>query len=115
MLPEKYNVKKLAITLLIVGTGLIAYRRRRFANILIRIFCASIIAPAFVRNNCVFSKSSRDNAKVERKRHDLAEEKLQKSGDEWKEDRIKWFYFINRGCVKRVKLWLRTIEHLRIK
>ena len=38
----------------------------------------------------------RDNGGKERKRHDLAEEQLQRSRDKWNEDRMKRFDFINK-------------------
>ena len=38
----------------------------------------------------------RNDGAKERKRHDLAEEKLQKTGDKWNEDRMKRLDFINK-------------------
>ena len=68
MLTEKHNDEKLAITLLIVGTGLIAYH-------------FWLNALAFSGTNFVFSRLT-DHGAEERKRHDLALEKLQRTRDE---------------------------------
>ena len=38
----------------------------------------------------------RNDGEKERKRHDLAEEKLQKTRDKWNEDRMKRLDFINK-------------------
>ena len=50
---------------------------------------------AFSRPNFFFSKLT-DHGEKERKRHDLAFEKLQRNRDEWNEDRIKRLDFINK-------------------
>ena len=44
-------------------------------------FEAGLNILAFVETNYVLSKSSRGDAKTKRKRHDLAEKKLQKARD----------------------------------
>ena len=45
--------------------------------------------------NFVFSKLT-DHGEKERKRHDLALERLQRARDEWNEDRMKRLDFINK-------------------
>ena len=52
-------------------------------------------ALAFSGTNFVFSRIT-DHGKKERKRHDLALEKLQRARDEWDKDRMKRFDFINK-------------------
>ena len=52
-------------------------------------------ALAFSDTNFVFSRLT-DHGEKERKRHDLALEKLQRARDEWNMDRIKRLYFINK-------------------
>lgn len=73
------------------------------AGILITNFGAGINALAFVGSNCAFNKSGCGAAEEGRKRHDLAEEKLQRARDKWNEDRMKLLNFINKVCVKRIK------------
>ena len=51
-------------------------------------------ALAFSGNNFIFSRLTDHRAK-ERKRHDLAEEKLQRAREKWNEDRMKRLDFIN--------------------
>ena len=50
---------------------------------------------AFSGNNFVFSRLT-DHGAEERKRHDLALEKLQRTREEWNRDRTKRFDFINK-------------------
>ena len=52
-------------------------------------------ALAFSGSNFVFSRLT-DHSEEQRKRHDLALEKLQKARDEWNEDQMKRLDFINR-------------------
>ena len=56
---------------------------------------AGINATAFACASLGFSML-RDDAGKERKRHDLAEEKLQRARDKWNEDRMKGLDFINK-------------------
>ena len=53
------------------------------------------IGGAVVNTYFVFSRLTYHGAE-ERKRHDLALEKLQKERDEWNEDRMKRLDFINK-------------------
>ena len=52
-------------------------------------------ALAFSGTNFIFSRLTYHGTE-ERKRHDLALEKLQKERDEWNEDRMKRLDFINK-------------------
>ena len=52
-------------------------------------------ALAFSGTNFIFSRLTYHGGE-ERKRHDLALEKLQKERDEWNEDRMKRLDFINK-------------------
>ena len=56
---------------------------------------AVVNALAFSGTNFVFSRLTGYGAK-KRKRHDLAEEKLQRVKDKWNEDRMKRLDFINK-------------------
>ena len=56
---------------------------------------AVVNALAFSGTNFVFSRLT-DHGAEERKRHDLALEKLQRARDEWNRDRMKRLDFINR-------------------
>ena len=51
---------------------------------------------AFSGTNFIFSRLT-DHGAEERKRHDLAEEKLQRARDKWNRDRMKRLDSINRG------------------
>ena len=53
------------------------------------------VVNAFSGTNFVFSRLTGYGAK-KRKRHDLAEEKLQRVKDKWNEDRMKRLDFINK-------------------
>ena len=56
---------------------------------------AVVNALAFSGTTFVFNRLT-DHGAEERKRHDLAEEQLQRERDKWNEDRIKRFDFINK-------------------
>ena len=57
-------------------------------------------ALVFGGTNFVFSRLT-DHGAEERKRHDLADEQLQKARDQWNENRMKRLDFINkRRCEK---------------
>ena len=62
-----------------------------------------INALAFVGPNHAFSKSGRADTEAERKRHDLEEEKLQKTQDKSNADRIKLLDFIIKRLRQRNK------------
>ena len=65
------------------------------ATLLFTIGGAVVNTLAFSGTNFVFSRLT-DHGEEERKRHDLALEKLQKARDEWNKDRTKRFDFINK-------------------
>ena len=78
---------------------LIIFGRKQMASLLFTLLSsllgAGINATAFAGASLGFSML-RDDGGKERKRHDLAEEELQKARDEWNEDRIKRLDFINK-------------------
>ena len=57
-------------------------------------------ALALSGTNFVFSRLT-DHGEEERKKHDLAFEKLQRAKDEWNKDRIKWLDFINKSLLEK--------------
>ena len=65
------------------------------ATLLFTIGGAVVNALAFSGTNFVFSQLT-DHGEEERKRHDLALEKLQKARDKWNEDKMKRLNFINK-------------------
>ena len=65
------------------------------ASVLFTIGGAVVNALAFSGTNFVFSRLT-DNGAKERKRHDLALEKLQRTRDKWNEDRMKQLDFTNK-------------------
>ena len=67
----------------------------KMASLLFTIGGAVVNALAFSGTNFVFSRLTDHGAK-ERKRHDLAEEKLQMTRDKWNEDQMKRLDFMNK-------------------
>ena len=65
------------------------------ASLLFTVGGAVVNASAFSGTNFVFNRLT-DHGGKERKRHDLAEEQLQKSRDKWNEQRIEKLDFINK-------------------
>ena len=65
------------------------------ASVLFTIGDALVNALAFSGTNFVFSRLTYHGVE-ERKRHDLALEKLQRARDEWNRDRMKHLDFINK-------------------
>ena len=65
------------------------------ASLLFTVGGAVVNALAFSGNNYFFSRLT-DHGAEERKRHDLALEKLQRARDEWNRDRTKRLDFINK-------------------
>ena len=65
------------------------------ASLLFAIGGAVVNALAFSGTNLVFSRLT-DHGAEERKRHDLALEKLQRARDEWNRDRMKRLDFMNK-------------------
>ena len=66
------------------------------ASLLFTIGGAVVNALAFSGTNFVFSRLTTDHGEEERKRYDLALEKLQRARDEWNKDQMKRLDFINR-------------------
>ena len=65
------------------------------ASLLFIIGGAVVNALAFSGTDFVFSQQT-DHGEEERKRHDLALEKLQRAKDKWNEDRMKRLDYINK-------------------
>ena len=65
------------------------------ASVLFTISGAVVNALVFSGTNFVFSRLT-DHGAEERKRHDLALEKLQRARDEWNRDRMKRLDFMNK-------------------
>ena len=57
---------------------------------------------AFSGTNFVFSRLT-DHGTKEHKRHDLADEKLQRTRDKWNEDQMKRLDFINKRLREKKK------------
>ena len=70
------------------------------ASILFTVGGAVVNALAFSGNNFVFSRVTGHFAE-ERKRHDLALEKLQRARDEWNRDRMKRLDLIKKRLLER--------------
>ena len=70
------------------------------ASILFTVGGAVVNALAFSGNNFVFSRVTGHFAE-ERKRHDLAFEKLQRAKDEWNRDRMKRLDLIKKRLLER--------------
>ena len=70
------------------------------ASLLFTIGGAVVNALAFSGTNFVFSRLT-DHGAEERKRHDLALEKLQRARDEWNRDRMKRLDFMNKRLPER--------------
>ena len=91
------------------------------ASLLFTVGGAVVNALTFSGTNFLFSKLTVHGAE-ERKRHDLALEKLQRAWDEWNRDRMKRIDFMNRRLGEKnearhtstmlMKQCLNTIEYL---
>ena len=94
------------------------------ASVLFTIGGAVLNARAFSGTNFVFSRLT-DHGAEERRRHDLALEKLQRARDEWNRDRMKRLDFMNKRLREKMrrehistmlmKQCLNTIEYLQNK
>ena len=71
------------------------FGRKKMASVLCIVGGAVVNALAFSGTNFIFSRLT-DHGAEERKRHDLALEKLQRAWDEWNRDRMKRIDFMNR-------------------
>ena len=72
---------------------------------------AGINATAFAGASLGFSML-RDDGGKERKRHDLAEEKLQRARGKWNEDRMKRLEFINKRLREKneVRAYINNVD-----
>ena len=70
------------------------------ASVLFTIGVAVVNALAFSSTNFVFSRLTNHDIE-EGKRHDSAEEKLQRERDEWNRDRMKRLDFMNKRLPER--------------
>ena len=70
------------------------------ASLLFTVGGAMVNALAFSDTNFIFSGLT-DHGAEERKRHDLALEKLQRARDEWNRDRMKRLDLINKRLRER--------------
>ena len=70
------------------------------ASLLFTVGSTVFNALAFSGNNFFFSRLT-DNGEEERKRHDLALEKLQRGRDEWNEDQMKRLDFISKRLLEK--------------
>ena len=72
------------------------------ASVLFTIGVAVVNALAFSSTNFVFSRLTNHDIE-EGKRHDSAEEKLQRERDEWNRDRMKRLDFMNKRLSEKMK------------
>ena len=81
------------------------------ASLLFTVGGAVVNALAFNRTSFGFSRLT-DHGEEERKRHDLAEEKLQKARGKWYEDRMKRLDFINKILRQKnkVKTYINNVD-----
>ena len=77
------------------------------ASLLFTIGSAVVKALAFSVTNFVFSRLT-DHGEEERKRHDLALERLQIARDKWNEDRMKQLDFINKRLREKMNQGYKT-------
>ena len=72
-------------------------------------------ALAFGSTNFVFSRLT-DHGAEERKRHDLALEKLQRARDEWNRNRMKRLDFMNKRLREKneTKTYINNVEYYRV-
>ena len=118
MLSKKHDDEKLAITLLIVGGGLIAYQfwqkikwQHYYLQLVVLFLQLVVNALAFRSTNFVFSQLT-DHGEEERKRHDLALEKLQRARDQQNENRMKRVDFINKRLreANKAKVYISNVD-----
>ena len=73
-------------------------------------------ALAFSGTNFVFSRLT-DHGAEERKRHDLALEKLQKARDEWNRDQMKRLDFINKRLREKneARIYINNVDEAMVE
>ena len=87
------------------------------ASLLFTVGGAVVNALAFSGNNFFFSRLT-DHGAEERKRHDLAEEKLQRERDEWNRDRMKrlearaYFKNVDEAMLEYYRVFAKKIKPL---
>ena len=81
------------------------------ASLLFTIGGAVVHALAFSGTNSVFSRLTDHGAEI-RRRHDLAEEKLQRAREEWNRDRMKRLDLINKRLRERneVRAYIKNVD-----
>ena len=86
------------------------------ASVLFTIGGAVVNALSFSGTNFVFSRLT-DHSAEERKRHDLALEKLQGARDEWNRDRMKGFDLINKRLSERneARPYIKNVDEAMLK
>ena len=105
MLTEKHNGEKLAIRVLIVRDwfNCLSFSvENKMASLLFTIGGVVVNSLAFSGTNFVFS-SLTDHGEEERKRHNLAPEKLQRARNEWNKDRTKQLDLINKRLLEQIR------------
>ena len=86
------------------------------ASLLFTIGGAVVNALSFSGTNFVFSRLT-DHGAEERKRHDLALEKLQRARDEWNRDRMKRLDFMNKRLPERneARAYIKNVDEAMLK
>ena len=81
------------------------------ASLLFTVGGAVVYVLAFSGTNFIFSRLM-DHGAEERKRHDLAEKKLQRARDEWNEDQMKQLDFINKRLREKneVRTYINNVD-----
>ena len=105
MLTEKHDGEKLAIRVLVVRDwfNCLSFSvENKMASLLFTIGGVVVNSLAFSGTNFVFS-SLTDHGEEERKRHDLAPEKLQRARNEWNKDRTKQLDLINKRLLEQIR------------
>ena len=105
MLTEKHDGEELAIRVLVVRDWFNCLPfsvENKMASLLFTIGGVVVNALAFSGTNFVFS-SLTDHGEEERKRYDLAPEKLQRARNEWNKDRTKQLDLINKRLLEQIR------------
>ena len=90
---------------------LIIFGRKKMASLSLTVGGVVVNALAFSSTNFIFSRLT-DHGTEERKRHDLAFEKLQRGKNEWNIDRMKRLEFINRKLSEKneAKAYINNVD-----
>ena len=86
------------------------------ASLLFTIGGALVNALAFSGTNFLFSRFT-DHGEKERKRHDLALEKLQRARDEWNKAQMKRLDFINKRLCEKIeaRVYINNVDEAMLK